>query len=68
MQNREAFIQKVLALTYLMLAATACALPAIPINSDGRTLSEYLAAFNSGNGVQMDDFITAHHCGNPTEM
>lgn len=54
-------MQKVFALTLLLLAAPASAQPIIPDTAMGKTLSDYLMAFNSGDSARMDAFKTAHH-------
>jgi D-alanyl-D-alanine carboxypeptidase len=58
-------MQKVLAFAFLLLAAPASAQPAIPDTAMGKTLSDYLAAVNSGEAAQIEAFKTAHHFGDP---
>lgn len=51
----------------LLFATPAAAGPAIPDNPMGRTLSEYLAAFNSGDAARVEAFNAAHHFGVPAK-
>lgn len=54
-------MRKVLALALLLLTAPASAQPVIPETAMGKTLSDYLTAFNSGDAAQINAFKTAHH-------
>src|SRR4051812_10856086 len=66
-QNCEAVMRKILILALTMLAAPASAQPAIPDTAMGKTLSDYLAAFNSGDAAQINAFKAAHHFGDSVE-
>ena len=47
---------------FVLLSATPLAAqPAIPDTPMGATLSDYLAAFNSGDAARIDSFNSAHH-------
>jgi len=63
----EGAMQKFLVPAFLLLVSSATAQPAIPDTAMGKTLSDYLAAFNSGDAAQIDAFKTAHHYGVKTE-
>lgn len=60
-------MRKVLVLALMLLAAPASAQPAIPDTAMGKTLSDYLAAFNSGDAAQINAFKAAHHFGDSVE-
>jgi D-alanyl-D-alanine carboxypeptidase len=49
----------------LLIATPLAAQPAIPDTPMGRTLSDYLSAFNSGDAAKIDAFNTAHHLDFP---
>jgi len=66
-QNIEAVMRKILVLALLVLAAPVTAQPAIPDTPMGKTFSDYLAAFNSGDAAQISAFKAAHHFGDPVE-
>lgn len=51
----------------LLTFATALAQPAIPDSPMGKTLSDYLAAINSGSAEKIEAFKAAHHYGIPTD-
>lgn len=60
-------MRKMLVLAFLLLAAPAAAQPAIPDTPMGKTFSDYLAAFNSGDAAQINAFKAAHHFGDSVE-
>lgn len=60
-------MRKVLVLALLLLTAPVAAQPAIPDTPMGRTFSDYLAAFNSGDAAQINAFKATHHFGDPVE-
>jgi D-alanyl-D-alanine carboxypeptidase len=66
-KNSEAVMRKVLVLALLLLAAPAAAQPAIPDTPMGKTFSDYLAAFNSGDTAQINSFKAAHHFGDSVD-
>lgn len=51
----------------LMVATPLAAQPAVPDGPMGRTLLEYLDAFNSGDAVQINAFNIAHHFDVPAK-
>ncbi|HWU56006.1 MAG TPA: serine hydrolase domain-containing protein [Rhizomicrobium sp.] len=60
-------MRKMLVPAFLLLVSSAAAQPAIPDTAMGKTLSDYLAAINSGDAAQIDAFKAAHHFGVPLE-
>ncbi|HKQ11538.1 MAG TPA: serine hydrolase domain-containing protein, partial [Rhizomicrobium sp.] len=60
-------MRKALILALSLLATPVAAQLVIPDSTMGHTLSDYLAAMNSGDTARMDGFKTAHHFGVPTE-
>jgi hypothetical protein len=63
----EVAMRKVALLALLLLATPVAAQPVIPDTAMGRTLSDYLAAFNSGDAAQLNAFKTAHHFDDSVE-
>lgn len=56
-------MRKGFAFAVLLLASPVCAQPAVPDTVMGKTLSDYLAAFNSGDAAKIDAFDGEHHFG-----
>jgi D-alanyl-D-alanine carboxypeptidase len=60
-------MRKMLVLAFLLLAAPASAQPAIPGTAMGKTLSDFLTAFNSGDTAQIGAFNATRHFAEPVE-
>src|SRR5262245_56815354 len=54
-------MKKISAFVLLLVALPALAQPVIPGTAMGKTLSDYLDAFNSGDAARIDGFNKAHH-------
>jgi CubicO group peptidase (beta-lactamase class C family) len=54
-------MKKISAFVLLLLALPVQAQPVVPDSVMGRTLSDYLSAFNSADAARIDAFNSAHH-------